>query len=167
MKYLKLFEEFNELDFTNYDSVAKWVIKNIDLDSLYTEEDMNILSELGEERITDYMVKYKEVTHKNEIEIYRLVMLHKIEDLNLNKIGEWWSFEPDGVGSYGFGGGDKHDSYVLTGIINVKDIDWERGFYSFMCYGKDQFECNVKHGSKVIITQINDDILEEEIEGII
>ena len=169
MRYLKLFEDFNVLDFTDYHSVVNWVRDNMENDVLFIDEDSTVLSDLGEDRVTEYMYKFRDVTRKNEIEIYRLIMLQNIENLNINNIGEWWSFERDGVGDYGFNGSDrhKHNSFVFTGTINTNDIDWERGFYSFMNYGKDQFECNVKIGSNVIITHINDELLEKEIIGTI
>ena len=113
------------------------------------------------------MEKYDEVTSESEIEIYRLVMLNTVKDLNLKNVGVFWSFEEDGVGAYGvvqkFNG---NNPFVLNAIVNTDDIDWEQGFYSFLAYGKSEFECYMKKGSKCLITHINEKELQSSIEAV-
>lgn len=161
------------LDLSNRDNVITWLDKNApesifdddgNIDWGYTDpmtgDDLEML-------INTYMEKYDEVISEYEIEIYRLVKLNTINDLDLKNIGVFWSFDKNGVGAYGVGKnftGNK--SFILNAIVKIEDIDWEQGFYSFLGYGKSEMECYVKKGSECLITHINETELNVPIMGI-
>jgi hypothetical protein len=173
-EYLNTQQTLKEnLDLSNRNNVIDWLSKNApesifdddgDIDWSYTDpmtgDDLETL-------IYTYMEKYEEVMYESEIEIYRMIMLNTINDLDLKNIGLFWSFEENGVGAYGVGkkfSGDK--PFVINAIVNTDDIDWEQGFYSFLGYGKSEFECYMKRGSDCIITHINEKELQSPIKGI-
>ena len=163
----------NNLDLSNFNIAKKWIIEQ-NLDDVVNEEgdDLDYSyrdSYTGmdiEEIIYDYVYLYNSVISKDEIEIYRLIRLNSIEELELDNIGEYWSFNEKGVGDYGSGRrefkGEK--KYVFTGIINPDDIDWESGFYSFIYY-PNQYECNLKNNVSVLITEINGIKLKKQLKS--
>ena len=161
------------LDLSNRDSVVAWLDKNAP-ESIF-DDDGNIdwgytdpmTSDDLETLIYTYMEKYDEVASESEIEIYRLVMLNTIKDLDLKNVGVFWSFDEDGVGAYGVGQKfSGNNPFILNAIVNTDDIDWEQGFYSFLAYGKSEFECYMKKGSRCIITHINEKELQSPIEAV-
>jgi hypothetical protein len=148
VKVLKIYdEESGELDWDYTDT--------------QTGDDLDTL-------IYEYMNIYEKISNEDEIEVYRLVKLNTIEDLDLSCVGVYWSFKKEGVGDYGGKGrkftGDK--SFVLNATINTSDINWEYGFYSFLTFGLTEFECCMNDASECLITHINDKELENPIEGI-
>ena len=161
------------LDLSNRDNVIAWLDKNApesifddegNVDWRYTDpmtgDDLEML-------IYTYMEKYDEVSSEYEIEIYRMVMLDSIKDLDLKNVGVFWSFDEDGVGVYGVGKKISGENpFVLNAIVKTEDIDWEQGFYSFLAYGKSEMECYMKKGSGCLITHINEKELETPIEGV-
>jgi hypothetical protein len=173
-KYLNEQHILNEnLDLSNRDNVVTWLDKNAP-ESIF-DDDGNIdwdytdpmTGDDLETLIYTYMEKYDEVTSETEIEIYRLIKLNTIKDLDLKNVGVFWSFEEDGVGAYGVGQNfSGNNSFVLNAIVNIDDINWEQGFYSFLGYGKSEFECYMKKGSRCLITHINEKELQSPIEAV-
>lgn len=160
------------LDLSNKDNVITWLDKNAP-ESLF-DDDGNIdwgytdpmTGDDLETLIYTYMEKYGEVTSEYEIEIYRMLMLKSIKDLDLKNVGVFWSFNEDGVGAYGVGKKFSGENpFVLNATIKTDDIDWEQGFYSFLGYGKSEFECYMKKGSECLITHINERKLKKQIKG--
>jgi hypothetical protein len=161
------------LDFNNWDSVVSWLEKdgpeiifddesNID----WTYRD-NMTGDDLETIIINYIEKYNEVSSTSEIDIYRMVLLNNINDLDLRNVGVFWSFEENGVGAYGVGKKmTGNNPFILNATVNTSDIDWEQGFYSFITYGRSEFECYMKKGSKCLITHINEKELDKPINGI-
>ena len=179
MKYLKsykLFEEFNtDLDLSNYESAKKWLIINGGDDILnddcndldYEYRDSYTYKDI-EEIIYDYINFYKKYKDEEYIEIYRLIKLNTLKDLELDDIGKWWSFEENGIGAYSSGRrefkGNKF--FVLTGIIKPEDIDWKYGFNSYTYYPHES-ECALNKGVKVLITEINGEKINKKLIGIV
>jgi len=156
-----------ELDLTNYESALNYARlhgdphlfknKQLDMDTKDTHG-LNI-----EQRIRTYMEEYKKVSVFKEVNIFRIIKLESINKLNTNNIGQSWSFRKDGAGTYGSGRViepnkeyNEETTFLLSGIISTNDIDWESGFFNFLTYSLEQFECCVKKGSTVLITEIND-----------
>jgi hypothetical protein len=161
------------LDLSNRDNVIAWLDENAP-ESIF-DDDGNIDWEYTdpmtgddlETLISTYMEKYDEVTSEYEIEIYRMIKLKSIDDLDLKNVGVFWSFDEDGVGAYGVGKKFSGENpFTLNATVKTEDIDWEQGFYSFLAYGKSEFECYMKKGSECIITHINDEKLQTPIIGI-
>lgn len=155
---------------SSYDTAKKYAYENIDdvADAFdaYNQNPDNIQNEYAYdnyiERIELYVDKYNHLKNQNVVEIYRLVKLNSLKNLDLKNIGMHWSFEKSGVGDYGgYHPKQIHNNpnakpYVLTAYVNPKDIDWVYGFNSFIWYDEDQWECALNKNTKVIITHIND-----------
>ncbi len=161
-----------ELDLTDRDSVVAWMSEHGpesifddegELDWSYTDP---MLGTDLEELVYEYMGKYKQVMSQDKVMLHRLVKLNSLKELDLKNVGVFWSFEKDGVGAYGLGqkiSGDK--TFVLTGTVDITSIDWKQGLYSFLSYGKSEFECYVEKNSPVVITHVNDQELKKPISG--
>lgn len=128
----------------NYHSAEEYALNNFDIedDSLTDEQ---------EERIQTYVDHYNSINSKY-IRIYRAIRLDDISQLDVNNIGLFWSFFKHGAQPQN---GKGKNTYVLTGIINTKNIDWETGFMSFFYYGEDQFECAVNTNVPIKIVEID------------
>jgi hypothetical protein len=180
MKYLKLYENFEsglKLYLSNFESAFNWAKRNIK-EVQYAIEDYeedpkdvnNIrMYELYPERTEEYVKKFNQIQKQKEVVIYRLIMLESLNTFDTDNVGIFWSFEKNCVGHYGdyvdMDPPEDAEEFILTGTINISDIDWPHGFCSFIWYGPEQWECAVKKGSPVTITAINDDILTEPIKG--
>lgn len=154
----------DNLDFSSFQSVKEWVKHNVnDVYSDDEDENSDPHDEIADNRINAYISKYNSIIQKPFIEIYRLIVLEDISQMNLKDIGIHWSFEIDGVGDYGVNRPKtkKDKNYILTGTVNPKDIAWEYGLTSFMYYGEDQWECAIEPKSKIKITGI-DGLTEKE-----
>lgn len=174
VKKLQQFESINSnnLNLTDWNSVVKWIEKygpeqlfdedgQLDWDhkDTMTGDDLETL-------IHSYMEKYKDTINEPEIEIYRMVMLNNINDLNTKKIGQFWAFDENSVGAYGITNRQStHKPFILTAVISTKDIDWAQGLYSFLAYGKTEFECYMKPKSVCVITHVNNETLSIPIKG--
>ena len=161
-----LLESAQNLDLSGYESIVLWLEnngpeqifdENGSLDFSYTDPmtGMDL-----EELIYTYKNQYVKVISEYDIEIYRLVLLKDINDLNIKNIGVFWSFEKDGVGAYGATEKSGKKPFVLNAQVKIEDINWEAGLYSFIAYGKSEFECNMKKSSEISITKINDTSIE-------
>lgn len=162
------------LDLSDFSSVKKWII-NSRLDDIVNEEgddlDYSYIGQNGsslEDLIKEYMWFFINFSEKKEITIYRLLRLNTIDDLELNDIGEYWSFDKSGVGDYGSGRRKfKGESkFILTGLTNPKNIDWEDGFRHYLNYPSEQ-ECELKSGTRVKIIAIDDVKLAKSLIGIV
>jgi len=164
---------FENLDLTNKENIVEWLKKH-GPESLFDDDgelDWNSTDPMTgddvETLIYSYMEKYNEISSESEIEIYRMLMLDTIKELDLNNVGVFWSFNEDGVGAYGTKGepiGSK--PFVLNAMVDTEDIDWPQGFYSFLAYGRSEFECYMNKGSKCLITHINEKRLKSPINAV-
>ena len=173
-----ILSEYNDKDsfLNDFESAKQWA--NVHIDEVGTaieDHDADPNDDILQHHYDNYMDliylyvnKYNELKNKDSVEIYRLVKLNEEKDLDNKNIGMHWSFKPEGVGDYG---GmhpkrlalNKGKSFVLTGTVDPKFIDWAYGFSSFMWYGEDQWECALLKGAKVTITKINDKELDKPI----
>ena len=158
----------SSLDLSHFSDAKEWVKENVD--DVYNGEEYQEM--VGDERLNEYISKYNEVKSKTQLEIYRVVVLENIAQLDLKNIGIHWSFEKSGAGDYGLNRSKtkKDKTYKLTAIINPKDICWEYGLTSFMWYGADQWECALNEKAKVTVTKIEglteDDKIKLPIKGL-
>ena len=176
----EIISEYNQKDsfLSDYETAKEFAYENIDdvaecFDS-YHENSENIHHQHCYEKYIDlislYVDKYNELKNENVVTIYRLIKLNNLNDLDVEDIGKHWSFEKEGVGDYGSTHpkqtkGPHSKSYILTANVNPQDIDWVYGFYSFIWYGEDQWECALNEGTNVQITAINDESLETKINA--
>lgn len=171
----RLIYEYNHEDsfLNSYDTAIKFAYENIDdvteaFDN-YDEDPNNIHNEFYRdmyiERIELYVDKYKELMNDDSVIIYRMIALDSIDNLDINNIGTYWSFELDGVGVYGLTNNKNNTKYTLEAIVHPKDIDWVHGFHSFIWYGEDQWECSLNSDAKVTIISINDKELDKPISA--
>ena len=175
-----LFESANIIEpqidnfLSNFESAKKYAYENIEdvtkCFDAYKENSNNMHNEYCYDNYIDliheYVNKYNSVKNEPQIEIYRLVKLNSIGDLDLKEIGKHWSFEINGVGDYGGSHPNRTMTktgkpFILTALVNPKYIDWEYGFHSFIWYGTDQWECALNNRAEVLITKINNEKLEK------
>lgn len=174
--------EYNAQDsfLSNYETARKYAYENIDdvteaFDE-YKKNPDNIHAAYSRDYYIDlidlYVDKYNELKTQSSVTIYRLIMLDSLKDIDLNNIGMHWSFEKEGVGAYG-GTHTNHKMmksgkpFILEGEVDPKYIDWVYGFYSFVWYGEDQWECALTKGTNVLIKSINDKKLKQPINAIV
>lgn len=154
----------SDLDLSSVSKAKEWALKNInDLDGDEDEDGEIKLTEQIEQRISDYCWRYQEEMKQTSVTVYRALCLKKREDLDLKKLGPWWSFEKDGVGCYGTDHGGKI-MVVLQADIAPRYIDWETGFTSFLWYGEDQWEAALEPGSPITLTHIDEKKLDKPIK---
>lgn len=144
----------------DHDDILKWIEKNapdVEIKGGGPEAEMML------NRVDAYQYKYEQVMRSPTVTLYRAVVLKSIDALDTKKIGTHWSFEKDGAGAYGLNRSMHKDDkeFILTGIAQTKDIDWEYGFTSFLYYGEDQWECALNPGAHVEITQVDEEPLEK------
>lgn len=156
------------------ESAYRWAVDNLPDFATYEEavEEMGEDSfearqaEVDEERYREradlYSQRYNAVKDLPTVEIYRIVNVHGVGDIDWDAIGTYWSFRRGGVGSYGHveivGGRD----VLVVGEVSPKDIDWEHGFMSFLWYGPEQWEAAIKPGVPVHIIEIDGDPVERK-----
>lgn len=159
--------EESTLDLTNFADALQWAEKNVP-DAFSDSEEY--IESVIHERIRDYIYKYKQVTSKPTITLYRAIVLKKdMSNLNLKNIGSHWSFEEKGAGSYGLNRAMRKDEteFTFTGVAQTKDIDWEYGFTSFLYYGEEQWECALNPGAKVTLTHVDKKALPKPMIGVV
>ena len=171
MKHLRLFENYDHdpeadhtvtLDLRDYEKAKAWAQVNLDE---YENDD-------HDERVREYVERYAMYYPGDEVELYRMVMLDSFEDLDVENVGIYWSFERSGAGYYG-GSNRRYKKvregkpFTLTGTVQVRDIDWEHGFVSYLYYGDEQWECALRDESPVKITHVNQEALSAPINGTI
>jgi hypothetical protein len=155
--------EENRCDYLeNFKKAKRWAQENInDLPSSfydnnedkYSQEDI-ITKELIEKRIREYVTMYGEISPEDTITLYRAICVSTIKHIDFDAIGVYWSFKKEGADCYGANSEEK-PRFILKGDLKGKDIDWEHGFYSFVWYGEEQWECALKKGSIITIKEIN------------
>jgi hypothetical protein len=114
-----------------------------------------------EDRIYDYMGRYRDVKNDPSVTVHRLIVAENPDAIDCNKIGMYWSFERSGVGSYGMKRQrtERDEDFILTGQVSPRCIDWEHGFASYLWYGDEQWESALFKGCPVLVTHIDDEKL--------
>ena len=156
-----------DLDLSNSAKALEWAIENIsDLDYEDDNDDDNdddyykeATRQQVDDRVSLYVGKFREVMKKPHVTVYRAICVKKRGDINFKNLGIWWSFEEDGASCYGTDSSGK-EKVTITAEVAPKHIDWETGFYSFVLYGEDQWECSLNEGSPVKVTHIDDEKLD-------
>jgi hypothetical protein len=170
---MKIIRLAQEAVLENSEEAEKYALENIDsVQEAFEKKEEGDSSSYNYylEEIEEYVDIYHGAKRKNEIEIYRALVLNSADDLDLNNIGKHWSFKKEGAGVYGGGhpmAGMFKDgrSFLLTGIVNFKDIDWLYGFHSYVWYGESQSECALKEGAIIKVIAIDDQQLDNPIIG--
>lgn len=137
------------LDLSDCDAAWRWAKANVDI-----SEDFE---DTARERTEIYCCQSWQVQRAGAVDIFRLVVLTDIQDLDPTQIGSHWSFEREGVGDYGLNRGrlPGEKDWLLAGRVNLADIDWEYDLASFLYYGEAQWECALRVGARVPILAIN------------
>tara|TARA_X000000368_G_scaffold417643_1_gene414631 strand:+ start:4799 stop:5317 length:519 start_codon:yes stop_codon:yes gene_type:complete len=170
VKNLKFFEQHSNNDIMLDEESAIKYLKSIDFFEShgFNENDSIIL-----DNISNIVYKYRWLKD-NKVNIHRSLDVPSFEDINLNKVGYFWSFSKDGVGNYDSGvlntfnknwKDKKTKSIVLTAVVDKKSINWEETLVSNAIYGDEQFECYLNKGSDIIITHINNEKLTDYIKA--
>lgn len=154
----------------NVDAAAKWAVKYVDLDfekdwreSLGFEYDADV-----RHRALTYSRFAHEAYRKGSIAIWRLVEVPRGTTPNLQCLGRAWSYQPEGVGSYGtipYAKGTELERVVMEGRVHARDVDWEYGFASFMVYGEEQSEVSVHDHSPILVVKIGKESFSPPLRG--
>jgi len=72
----------------------------------------------------------------SKIKVYRTVYFKNIESLRKDDLGESWSWERDSAIEFGVHAGN---NYILSGIVNRKNVDWKRSIEMFVVNSSDPF----------------------------
>jgi hypothetical protein len=102
------------------------------------------------DRVREYHSEHRRHAGK-PVTVYRGVLLDAIEDLDMSRLGIFWSFyihtakPQNGKGAHVF---------TLEAVAPYSSIDWEQGLYSFVLYGKEQWECYVSPRSEVQVLRV-------------
>lgn len=62
----------------------------------------------------------------NPLRVYRMVRLRSPDDLRLDPIGEYWSWDARSASPYGYDGYDDEmpNDFLLVGEVAAEDVDW-------------------------------------------
>jgi len=143
----KLIENVENNVFNSYKSMVQYALDNFDTD----QEDE--LTDYEEDRVSDYFYKYQELKDKQSFPIYRAIWADSVDDIDLDDIGIFWSFEKNGAKPQNKVNGDQ--IFILTANVSPDQLDWESGFLSYFHYGEDQWEANLGVNQEIEITEIN------------
>lgn len=135
---------------------AKRCVTDLYLDEPYRKEQVQRLCRLYSERF-NYVKQHGQTT------IHRAVTLDHPDQIVWDRLGNYWSFKPEGVGDYGNAYHEprwpqlqtKGQIYILTAQVQFKGIDWPHGFTSFLYYGTDQWECAIEDRATLQVTAFN------------
>lgn len=118
--------------------------------------DHNLDPDTLSERAFAYADFAKGAYRSGEIIVYRAVSVPSREHVDFKCLGKAWSREPKGAGVYGSVPWPRGElkTFLITGIVEPKDVDWEYGFTSFLYYGEDQWEISLLENSPVEVTEI-------------
>ena len=137
---------------SNADSAWEWVKENADIE-LDSADQISSYRDRAEQ----YSDMYNRIRLSPKITIYRALLVSSIDDIRWGELGTHWSFQKEGVGTYGASRPKETDRVVvITGEISSGHIDWEYGFISFVYYGDSQWECALISDSPVSVLAIDD-----------
>lgn len=176
MKYIKLFEEYNNNnieDIMSDEDNAIEYLKSIDFFDSHGY-DKNDDYDFIYDNIGEICYIYRKMK-SNHIVLYRAMSVPSFDDVDLTQVGYFYSFIKDGAGTYDAAlrndfnkkwKSKKEVELLLTVSTNVKNIDWLNSLLSNAIYGEEQFECYLFKGSDIEITHINGDKLDNPIKAI-
>lgn len=171
MKHIKLFENFNNIDYIMSDE--EHAIDYLDSINFFEDHGFEKDDEIILDNISNIIYHYRWLK-EDTIEIYRQLKVPGFNSINFNEIGQFWSFNKEGVGAYDAGVNNKYNKnwdnnelqYItITAKTNKNNIDWLETLIANAIYGEEQFECYMKKDSPVLITHIDDKKLEEPIKA--
>lgn len=115
-------------------------------------------------RAAEYAELYRLATRGVPVRLWRAVRLESIGDLDAARVGNYWSFTPEGAGQQQ-GPDDFGRIYLLSAETDPENIDWEHGFASYMHYGADQSEAALLPGSEVLVTHADGEPLDPPVRA--
>jgi hypothetical protein len=152
------FEEYKEDFEDNVDNEVEWRVN-----TGMSEEDAL------EDYRTEIIGQYNYLTDKfasfpDVFPIYRAIYLEDISKFDCENVGIFWSWDEDSAESHwGLGGGDP---YLLTGIIDKSEVDWQTTLLNNIGFTEED-EIRVKTGrTPILITKIDrngDRVLEDQL----
>jgi hypothetical protein len=135
------------------EAAIRWAKKNgPEADDEWYEQEI-------EERACDYSDFAESAFNHDKIVLYRAIALPSIDFIEWDRLGKAWSRYRSGASPQGTIPYKRHETsiFVLEGLVDPADVDWEWGFYSFLVYGEDQWEVAIKNRSQVEIVSVNGD----------
>ena len=154
MKYIKLFENFNNFIF-DIDEIVKWGDVNgwnIPYIESTTNSNEEYLSNLKKEIkliLDDFKVRYKNL---DNIPLFRVVSLESIDRLNFDKLGHSWASEMDNYRYYMKTLNDykQNTMFMIEATTSYANIDWNTSIYQNMLSSGESELVVIKDNDKVI-----------------
>jgi len=94
----------------------------------------------------------------NPIPIYRSIKVHSKEDIDLDDLGESWSYDKDSA--INFAKNQAGGNYLLSGRTNFTNVDWKTTLELFYMFsrrfdGYDENEINIINSDEIYDVKIN------------
>jgi hypothetical protein len=126
------------------------------LDQGYEPDDIPMqLEEIYKGVYKDFRARAQ--TFTNPLRVYRMVQLRSPDDLRLDPIGRYWSWDARNVESYGFSGyEDMPREFLLVGEVDAEDVDWFETTLRNTVRESEQ-EITVKRGHRVRLLAVLDE----------
>jgi hypothetical protein len=156
--YLEKFDKKHKEKFLiDYDYTYNWILKyhpKLEIDYPPDEPDYQSTAKLEiENRIKYYMDLYKKSKLSNIIDIQRKICIKELNDIDINKLGLFWSFQPTDIGFVTID--NPYYEVIFYGYTNYNNVNWENSLDNFVYYGFDESEVKLYPNSKVTITKAN------------
>jgi len=72
-----------------------------------------------------------------EFPIYRSIKVKSIEDIDMDYLGESWSFDLESARNFGFQNGS---NIILSAIINSNNVNWEESLKRYLIFSPGDFD---------------------------
>lgn len=110
--------------------------------------------DLDSRELSGYYNYYKSEFTKfsDPMRVYRAVVLPSIEGLNIDKLGESWTWEEEMAISYNPSEdlSDEGTDFILSGLVKLYDVDWKRTM-AIALGGNEESEIVIPTGNPVTL----------------
>lgn len=155
------------------ESAWRWAVENVDgIEELEekAKRGSSAYSQAVQDQANQWACAYSEFANETyrlgRITAYRAIRVKSLDDIQWDRIGKAWSFSKEGAGVYGSAPDEKGMLDILIEAeVRPEDVDWKYGFTSFMYYGPDQSEVSLLQHSPVLVTSVDDQVLEKPVRA--
>jgi hypothetical protein len=88
-----------------------------------------------------------------DTKVYRAVRLKSLDDLRIDRLGDFWTWDEDAAEPYwaeGAGG-----DYIIEGIVSREHVDWEKTLYANAIL-PDEKEIFIKVGAPIYVVSVKE-----------
>lgn len=151
-------EELREVHRERYvqDNFMDWIVEDLDISEDATEAE---LLEAAWQAYYDWLVAR---ISDFGTTVYRAVRLKSLDDLRIDRLGDFWTWDADAAEPYwaeGTGG-----DYIIEGIVSREHVDWEKTLYANALL-PDEKEIFVMDGAPVYVVSVKEMGYDEVLRG--